>query len=467
MLRAISEFVMRFPARLSPQILATVCCSVFVSPRAIAEEEPVSFVADVAPILVKNCVGCHGSEEAEGEYQLTSFERLLRAGASESPAVTPGKPDESELIRLVESEDEGERMPYDADPLPPAEIALLRQWVEQGAKFDGSDPQAALASLVVRPPHPRPPERYRRPFPVTALAFSPDGSEIAVSGYHEVTIWNTRSGELLLRLEDLPERIYGLDFHPQEKLLAVAAGNPGQLGEVCLLDVQGEQSVAVFARMADVALAARFSPSGERLAAVGADRSLRIFNVATQQEEILLEDHADWVMDVTWSTDGKHLATASRDKTAKLFSVQGESLITYPGHGDAVYAVAFSPDGKRVFSAGRDKRIHVWDTEEGKKRSEIGGFGGDIFSLVVGEESVFGASGDHMARQFNLKDRNKIRDYAGHRDWIYAMVLDPQSKLLATGGYDGQVKVWNTQDGSLVREFIAAPGWNAKTASAP
>src|SRR5262245_53357062 len=78
----------------------------------------VSFVRDVAPILVKNCLACHGAQEPKGDYQLHTFEPL-------SAAVTAGEPDDSELLRLMESTEADERMPKDADPLPAEQIAVV------------------------------------------------------------------------------------------------------------------------------------------------------------------------------------------------------------------------------------------------------------------------------------------------------------------------------------------------------
>ena len=61
----------------------------------------VSFKNDIAPILVKNCQACHGPTDPKGNYQLHTFAALMKAGASSEGSVVPGKPDDSELFRLV------------------------------------------------------------------------------------------------------------------------------------------------------------------------------------------------------------------------------------------------------------------------------------------------------------------------------------------------------------------------------
>lgn len=419
----------------------------------------VSFVRDVAPILAKNCLACHGAQEPKGDYQLHTFELLSRAGGSEAAAVTAGAPDESELLRLIESTESEERMPKDADPLPAEQIALVRRWIEQGAKFDGPDPKAAISSFLPKAAHPAAPEAYTVAVPITALAFHPEGRELAVGGYHEITLWNPVDGKLLRRIPNVAQRTYGLAYSPDGKLLAAASGNPGQLGEVKLFRPESGELVHDLATMPDVAFDVAFNPAGDKLAACGADRSVRIFDVASGKQERLIEDHADWVMAVAWSADGAKLGTASRDKTSKIFdAAKGESLVTYPGYGDQAYGIAFSPDGKQAYTTGRAKSIHVWNLENGEKAAEIGGFGHEVYKLRLVGDRLYAASADKTAHRFKLDDRSQEQAFQGHNEWIYSLAVCPATSRLATGGFDGEVRIWNTADGAEVSKFSAAPG---------
>src|SRR5438876_823203 len=76
-----------------------------------AAPAPVNFSKEIAPILLKSCQGCHGQSEPKGDFQLYTYTLLMKPGASTSPSVTAGKLDESELWRLVSSQDKAERMP--------------------------------------------------------------------------------------------------------------------------------------------------------------------------------------------------------------------------------------------------------------------------------------------------------------------------------------------------------------------
>jgi mono/diheme cytochrome c family protein len=90
------------------------------------------FRTTVAPILEKRCVKCHGNDTPKGGLSLTSSGALLRGGES-GPAVEPGKPDESLLIEMV-SGDKPE-MPRTGQPLGKEQVAALRRWVKEGARW--------------------------------------------------------------------------------------------------------------------------------------------------------------------------------------------------------------------------------------------------------------------------------------------------------------------------------------------
>ena len=433
------------------------------NPAASAQDQaaaPVSFSKDVAPVLLKNCQACHGQNDAKGGFQLFNYTMLIKPGDSGSASITPGKPDDSEVLRLIGSPDKDERMPKDGDPLPADKIALIKKWIVEGAKFDGPDANATLASIVPKEPRPAAPQAYPRPVLITAMAFRPDGQELAVGGYYEITIWNPATGALLRRIGNVDQRTFALVYNNEGTLLAAASGTPGISGEVALFEPNQGTVVKVLGNMSDNAFDVQFNPAGNKLAACSADRSIRIFDVATGAQEKIIEDHADWVMGIAWSPDGAKLASASRDKTSKVFdAAKGESLATFPGHQEVVYGVSFSADGAQVLTGGGNKVVHVWNPNDGNKIADIGGFGGEVFKVLVRKDMVFTCSADKTARQHKTADRAQVRVFSGHADWIYSLAYNEATQRLATGSFDGEVRVWNLADGAQVAAFKAAPGF--------
>lgn len=429
--------------------------------RTLAATGEVSFTKEVAPILAKKCVTCHGPEKAKGNYQLHNFETLMKSGASQAAAVTPGQPTKSELFRLLVTADADDRMPQKDDPLPKGQIALIEKWIQQGAKFDGPDAKAHLASLIPRVPHPQPPTRYAQAVPIAALAFSPDGKQLAASGYHEITLWEPATGKLVGRIQNLPQRIQGLVWHPSGQWLAVGGGSAGQSGEVALVEVAKREVVEVLATTIDTVMALAFDRNGTRLAAGGADNAIRIFSVPEGKELRLLQQHADWVLGLAFSPEGKHLASASRDRIARVFSLEsGEIEVSYMGHEAPVSGIAFSEDGKTIYSGGRDRDVHSWAVKDGKaakKSSKLSGAEGELFRVLLAGEHIFSGGADGQVRQHQLENHALVRTLSGHADRVIALAADPPRRQIASGAFNGEVCVWNWADGKIVASFLAMP----------
>ncbi|MDB5348415.1 MAG: translocation protein [Schlesneria sp.] len=422
----------------------------------------VSFAKQVAPIFSQRCLACHNARTAKGRLNMETFANLMKGGEN-GVSVIAAKPGDSLLQIMIEDHS----MPKDADPLTPEQIAVVKKWIDTGARLDaGIAAAATLITIIPKPTQPAPPESYRVPVPVMAVAFSPDGNLLATSGYREVLLWNPADGQLVRRISNLAERPHDIEFTADGKTLAVAAGTPGQMGEVKFFNVENGALIADLFTTDDEVFAVAFSPDGTRLAAAAADRSIRLFDVASRQQKKMIEDHADWVMDIAWSPDGKKVATASRDKTSKVFdSTTGESQSTFNGHGQPVFGVGFLPDGNSVATSGRDNRIRVWAVADAKQAREIG-FGGEVFRIQTTPDGMsFVGSADKFARQHNLTNGQQVKQFGPHNDWVYSVAYHAGSKRVASGSHDGEVRIWNAEDGKELVKFIAAPGFKPQVAA--
>jgi WD40 repeat protein len=164
-------------------------------------------------------------------------------------------------------------------------------------------------------------------------------------------------------------------------------------------------------------------------------------------------------MDINWSPNGQRLVSASRDKTCKVFdATTGNPVVTFPGHGEPVYTAAFLSDSNQVVSGGADKRLKVWQAGDAKDLRTIGGFGGDVFRVrVQAGDLLITASGDGNVHQHKAADGAAVKKFSGHRDWVYTVAEHAGRKRLASGSYDGEVRVWNAEDGSTATAFTAVP----------
>ena len=108
----------------------------------------VSFAIDVAPVLLKECAGCHGPQDPEANLRMTSLESLLAGGRS-GPSLAPGKGVASLLVRKLRGRDiEGQRMPLNRRPLADDVIATIERWIDEGARLDMLTAATPLETLV-------------------------------------------------------------------------------------------------------------------------------------------------------------------------------------------------------------------------------------------------------------------------------------------------------------------------------
>ncbi|MEN9665507.1 MAG: hypothetical protein RLZZ326_1870 [Planctomycetota bacterium] len=105
----------------------------------------IDFEQDVLPILRARCVECHGPVAQESGLRVDSRQALL-AGGDVGPAVVPGEPTKTEILRRMATTDPDERMPPEGEPLTAAEIAAVSRWVAGGAIWPGQMEAAASVS---------------------------------------------------------------------------------------------------------------------------------------------------------------------------------------------------------------------------------------------------------------------------------------------------------------------------------
>jgi WD40 repeat protein len=185
---------------------------------------------------------------------------------------------------------------------------------------------------------------------------------------------------------------------------------------------------------------------------------------ANAKLEQSIENHADWVFSVAFAADGKHLYTASRDKTAKVWDLSTkESVLTFPDHQNTVYGVAVKADGKLGYSVGEDNQLRTWNTigEQAGKQVRNAGQGKAIFKIVQHPKQPLLAtcSADQTVRIWNADNGSQVKELKGHTDWVYAVTISPDGNLIASGAWNGEVKVWKIAEGLLVKDFNGSPGY--------
>lgn len=307
-------------------------------------------------LLARNCVSCHDAENQKGGLQLTSREAAIKGGDN-GPALTPGKPDASPLWRMLAAE---------ADPhMPPkkqlseAQMDLVRDWIKAGAKWDAKALAVASAPREVK----------LEPFsvaysPVFALAVSPDDQRLVVARGQKFVVHDLSATNFPVLLESEAQRdmVRTLAWHPSGESFASGAFRNVTLWDAATLKPIWSVSTNLLGRIT----ALHFSPDGDHLIvadAVAADSGwVRVLDGRLGRELHAWPAHADAILSLAVSRDGKRLATAGADKVVKVWDLATRKEFNQlEGHTAAALGVSFNTNANELVSVSSDKQLKVWD----------------------------------------------------------------------------------------------------------
>lgn len=144
------------------------------NPNGRLNPDQVSFAKDIAPVLTAKCGTCH-IDQRRGTFSLATYNALMQGSQRGGRVITPGEGVGSVMIDLIESGD----MPRGGGAkVTPAELATMIKWINQGAKFDGTDPGQPLAALAASAPGATPtPAPAPMPQPMPAPLVRATGKE--------------------------------------------------------------------------------------------------------------------------------------------------------------------------------------------------------------------------------------------------------------------------------------------------
>ncbi len=179
------------------------------------------------------------------------------------------------------------------------------------------------------------------------------------------------------------------------------------------------------------------------------DGTLALWDRETGEILRRFEGHAAKVVDVAVSPDGKLAASASWDRTVGLWRIaDGELIAQLKGHTGPVNAVGFSADGKHLYSGSYDGSIRLWradgsDTTAMRPVIEYG-WGINVMALLPDGGIVFGTqNGDVRVIDAN---GDEVKVLAPHEGPVLSLAVSPQRDMLATGGADGMIRLWQIED---------------------
>jgi WD40 repeat protein len=442
----------------------------------LKRKDPVAYEKEVEPIFYKKCIACHSGSVKEGNLDLASYEGLVKGGKRGSP-ILPGKGGDSLIIKLLGRTDHKPFMPPKGEPpVVPEEMAIVKLWIDQGAKAPSGTKQRPTIVIGLPPAH---------VVPVRALAVSPDKTTVAAGRGNQIHIYDAGSGTYIRslvapNLKTVDGKavkaahlslVDSMAYSPDGKYLV-----SGSFQEIAIWDpLTGEQrhTIKGFAHQV-VALA--FSPDGKLLGVAGGEPTvegeIKVFDVGSWKLVTDIKNgHSDTVYGIAFSpminvpvpgqkdkfTPTQMLVTGSADKFVKVWSLpDGKFVKSFEGHTHHVLDVGWMADGKLLASAGADNTVKVWDFDKGEQARTINAHTKQVTRLqFIGKKAEFvTCGGDNQVKAFNATNGAARNFNPAASDFVYAIGTSPDGTVVAAGGEDGTVRVYNGANGQLTKTLL-------------
>jgi WD40 repeat protein len=422
----------------------------------LERKSTVDFEKEILPVLRANCLACHNTTKAKAGLNLET-PQLILVGGDSGPATVPGKSAESILFKSASHADDPVMPPKGnksgAKNLAPAELALLKLWIDQGAKGEVKgfveikwQPLAANFN------------------PIYSVALSDDGQFAAANRGNRVHIYHLPTQRLVSELSDSKinadkryagekvahhDMAYTLKFSPDGKTLVT-----GSYQEVKFWR-QGVAKPALLAGGVTAKLAA--SADGNRFA-IGEGSSVRVFDVLSKREIKTLSITSGTITSISLASDGNQVAAASSDNTIRVWSVSDGKLVTQIKAPSAVATIAIFGSDDFIAGAGTDKVIRTWKiataAKDQKPVKELKGHTDAITSLAGSSgNTIVSGSKDQTVRSWDAASGKELKKMSqGAR--VSQVSLSGDAKLIASlGEKSPSAKLWTAADGKLVKDL--------------
>ncbi len=263
---------------------------------------------------------------------------------------------------------------------------------------------------------------------------------------------------------DLNDFIFHIKFNQTDKKV-YTADHGGRIkiwdvgtGAIDLVFRAHKRPITVFA----------LSPDGKKLVTAANDNKLIKWDAESGKKITELKGYRGAISDCAFSPDGEFMATAGEDHSVRLWdakTAKRKKILTR--HNKMVNCCQFSPDGKLLASAGIDNRVILWDMPSGRFKAEMIGHVRPVTGCLFSSNGRYlvSKSQDLTVRIWDLVKFEEVailtpqtKEYSyyivrGGGQGIASMAFSRDSNLLATGGYDSLIKIWDVYDGSELKTF--------------
>ncbi|MEX0642661.1 MAG: hypothetical protein WD468_08160, partial [Pirellulales bacterium] len=278
----------------------------------------------------------------------------------------------------------------------------------------------------------------------------PRFDEDDLRGFEWYYLWRLCQGSYRF---SLPTRNFDnsdvIAISPDGKTLALGYGQTVRLWEVST----GRQ-IDELPGHANLVCGVAFAPDGKTLASSDYSENVKLWDLTTGRERATLKPGQD-VAGLQFSGDGRVLALVG--KRVQLWDVVANREIATLGESEREFVnIAFAPDGNTVVGSG-DREVRIW-TREGSDWREAPSFDAGYYPPVaISPDGKLLAVGFVSLKLYDLPSRQERIAFQGHVGLVFAVAFSADGKLLASGGSDRTVRIWDVATGKQ-QACIANPG---------
>lgn len=419
----------------------------------------IDFYRDVYPVLKSNCIACHNKTTTKAALNMETPE-AMRKGGDSGEGVIPGKSAESLIFQAAAHIGDVEMPPKGnksgALKLTETELALLREWIDQGAKSSVKETRQVVWQ-------PLPPGVN----PIYSVAMTRDGQLAACGRANQVFIYDLTTRQLITRLTDESLNkpgsphlmgpthralVQSLAFSPDGMRLA-----SGSFREV---KIWRREKGLVTTRKGDPTLGVVLSVlSADGKQVVSADKQGTLHVLTAAGGEAIKSVPTGIQTGITLlslSPDGTKAAVHGTDGSLNLWSLtEGERIASKVGLV-GVRALAWTPDGRAIATGGEDKVVRLWALPAGEKAElvvskEFNGATASITAIETGTDLLIAASTDGKVHLWRISEANPVRELA--TAGAVALGRSSDGNWIAAGRADGVVQVWDVAAGKPIIEL--------------
>ncbi|MBN1117336.1 MAG: WD40 repeat domain-containing protein [Bacteroidales bacterium] len=297
---------------------------------------------------------------------------------------------------------------------------------------------------------------------VDALAFSASGEYLATGGADKlICIIDLHTLAVVNEIVGNYFEIKDMEFYGENQLF-ITAGN-----DIKLIDF-ANNNLKLYEGNSTHFWSIDFAPERSKLTGGSYDRKIHVWDVNTQETELVLEGHEKSTLPVEFTSDEKYIISGSRDLSLKVWNAKsGELMKSFEKHSGNIFDIAIHPNPRYFASASDDRTIRLWDIEEGKVIKTYAGHDAGVLDVEFSPDGYFmySASVDGVVLVWEVKTGSKLYSYNAHTGAVNSIAVSNDGNYVATGGIDSKVFLWNSAKLIAVEFYYSNEFLDAKTSN--